>query len=46
MKQLISKKRNKDESKHIKQSDNDEFAVVNSETEASKISENNDITIN
>ena len=46
VKQLISKKRNKDELKHIKQSGNDRFIMINNEIKASKIFKNNSIIIN
>ncbi len=46
VKWLILEKRNEDELKYIKQNDNNRFAVISNETEALKISENNDMTVN
>ncbi len=46
VRRLISRKRDKDKSGYTKQGDNNRFAVINSETEALKISKNNNIIIN
>ena len=46
MRWLILEKRDKDKLEYTEQNNNNEFAVINNETEASKISENNNTTVN